>query len=178
MDLTILETSDGALRAGYTCPCGCTPSVAYALGSEAASDGCCCGNSFVVGPHAAAGLMPKEGFESEVQPFESPWGESLEAAWLIGPSTHADDHGHDHDHDHLHENHDDHHHDHETAATPAVGGAIDPVCGMTVEPESARAKDLYTSHAGVEYFFCGRGCKLDFADDPAKYLDPAYTPSM
>jgi YHS domain-containing protein len=55
---------------------------------------------------------------------------------------------------------------------------IDPVCGMTVDVAEARAKDLVTEHEGVTYAFCGRGCLLDFRDDPATYLDPAYTPSM
>ena len=31
---------------------------------------------------------------------------------------------------------------------------------------------------GREYVFCGKGCLLEFGDDPEKYLDPAYTPSM
>jgi YHS domain-containing protein len=54
----------------------------------------------------------------------------------------------------------------------------DPVCGMTVEIEAARAKGLATEHDGVEYVFCGKGCFLEFRDDPATYLDPGYTPSM
>jgi YHS domain-containing protein len=56
--------------------------------------------------------------------------------------------------------------------------ATDPVCGMTVDPESARAAGLSTEHKGVTYYFCGRGCLLDFRDDPDKYLDPGYKPSM
>jgi YHS domain-containing protein len=55
---------------------------------------------------------------------------------------------------------------------------LDPVCGMVVEPVVARARNLVFEHAGVDYFFCGRGCRLDFEDDPARYLDPGYTPSM
>lgn len=56
--------------------------------------------------------------------------------------------------------------------------ATDPVCGMTVEPDVARAKGLISEHEGKTYYFCARGCKLDFEEDPAKYLDPAYKPSM
>lgn len=56
--------------------------------------------------------------------------------------------------------------------------AIDPVCGMTVEIETAIAAALTAEHDGVSYYFCGRGCKLEFGDDPAKYVDPSYTPSM
>jgi YHS domain-containing protein len=54
----------------------------------------------------------------------------------------------------------------------------DPVCGMTVDPEQARAKGLTLTHEGTEYAFCGKGCLLEFRDDPAKYLDPGYSPSM
>jgi P-type Cu+ transporter len=55
---------------------------------------------------------------------------------------------------------------------------IDPVCGMTVDFAEARAAGLTTEHDGVTYAFCGRGCLLDFRDDPETYLDPAHTPSM
>lgn len=57
-------------------------------------------------------------------------------------------------------------------------GAIDPVCGMTVEPQQAEAKGLSAEHDGVTYYFCGKGCMLEFRDDPEKYLEPGYTPSM
>jgi YHS domain-containing protein len=57
-------------------------------------------------------------------------------------------------------------------------GAVDPVCGMSVEPVVARARNLVVRYADVDYFFCGRGCKLDFEEDPARYLAPDYTPSM
>lgn len=56
--------------------------------------------------------------------------------------------------------------------------ATDPVCGMTVDVAGAVAKGLHTTHAGVDYYFCGKGCKLEFGDDPMRFLDPAYTPSM
>jgi Cu+-exporting ATPase len=53
--------------------------------------------------------------------------------------------------------------------------AIDPVCGMEVDTTTS---DLSWEHDGTVYWFCGRGCMLDFQDDPAKYLDPDHTPSM
>jgi YHS domain-containing protein len=56
--------------------------------------------------------------------------------------------------------------------------ATDPVCGMTVEIETASAAGLTIEEDGVIYYFCGRGCNLDFGDDPARYLDPGYKPSM
>jgi YHS domain-containing protein len=56
--------------------------------------------------------------------------------------------------------------------------AIDPVCGMTVDPEAAAVKGLSIRHDGQTLYFCGKGCLLEFRDDPEKYLDPDYTPSM
>jgi P-type Cu+ transporter len=56
--------------------------------------------------------------------------------------------------------------------------AIDLVCGMTVETDGARTAGLTTDHEGTTYYFCSRGCKLDFEEDPAKYLDPSHQPSM
>lgn len=53
--------------------------------------------------------------------------------------------------------------------------AIDPVCGMEVETEGAQ---LTSEYEGRTYYFCGKGCKLEFEEDPKKYLDPDYTPSM
>ncbi len=67
------------------------------------------------------------------------------------------------------------------ANDPGAGdpdASIDPVCGMTVDRAVAHEKGLHTTHEGREYLFCGRGCKLEFGDDPGKYLDPAYVPSM
>jgi Cu+-exporting ATPase len=52
----------------------------------------------------------------------------------------------------------------ETAAT-----AIDPVCGMTVDPATSKYR---FDHDGVAYHFCCNGCRTKFAADPAKYLAP------
>ena len=54
----------------------------------------------------------------------------------------------------------------------------DPVCGMTVEPEQARMKGLTIVYRGREYAFCGKGCLLEFRDDPEAYLTPDYVASM
>jgi Cu+-exporting ATPase len=59
-----------------------------------------------------------------------------------------------------------------------IAANVDPVCGMTVDPETQRAKGLVTEHDGREYFFCGRGCLLEFRDDPEQYLKADYQPSM
>jgi Cu+-exporting ATPase len=67
---------------------------------------------------------------------------------------------------------------HGQMAAPGADGATDPVCGMTVDIVTATARDLLAEHEGTTYYFCGRGCKLDFGEDPGKYLDPSYVPSM
>jgi YHS domain-containing protein len=61
---------------------------------------------------------------------------------------------------------------------PSRDQATDPVCGMTVDPGAARAAGLAEEHDCVTFYFCGKGCLLEFRDDPAKYLDPGYSPSM
>ena len=53
--------------------------------------------------------------------------------------------------------------------------AIDPVCGMEVDTTTSQ---LSLEHGGTTYWFCGKGCLLEFRDDPDKYLDPDYTPAM
>ncbi len=53
--------------------------------------------------------------------------------------------------------------------------AIDPVCGMQVVKEGAQHTSEYK---GVTYYFCARGCKLDFEDDPERVLAPDYEPHM
>jgi YHS domain-containing protein len=181
MDLIVLEATPDHVRAGYACPCGCRPSVEYARGAGIVDEGCCCGNHFAVGPHAAESLAPKTGFRPEQQLFDTPWGERLEAAWLVGPSVHGPSDDHDHHADDSHDHGHGRGHGHEPvhgAATDTMTSAIDPVCGMTVDRASARAKGLLSTHNGVEYFFCGKGCKLDFEDDPERYFDPDYVPSM
>ena len=52
--------------------------------------------------------------------------------------------------------------------------AIDPVCGMDVDSESAQ---WTAEHEGETYYFCSKGCMLDFKDDPQQYLDSSYTPA-
>jgi P-type Cu+ transporter len=50
----------------------------------------------------------------------------------------------------------------------AEGAVTDPVCGMTVDPATAKHR---AELAGQEYFFCGAGCRQKFIADPGKYLD-------
>ena len=45
---------------------------------------------------------------------------------------------------------------------------IDPICGMTVELETAAAKREY---AGKTYYFCGQGCAKAFDLKPGAFID-------
>jgi Cu+-exporting ATPase len=49
----------------------------------------------------------------------------------------------------------------------ADSGARDPVCGMSVDPKTAKHRHV---HGGTEYLFCSRGCLEKFSADPARYL--------
>jgi YHS domain-containing protein len=44
---------------------------------------------------------------------------------------------------------------------------IDPVCGMEVDTATSQ---LSLEHDGKTWWFCGKGCLLDFRDDPTAYL--------
>ncbi|HET9844271.1 MAG TPA: heavy metal translocating P-type ATPase [Nitrospira sp.] len=55
------------------------------------------------------------------------------------------------------------------APTPVEPGNIDPVCGMTVHPESAAGSYV---HEGKRYYFCSPGCLARFREDPTHYLIP------
>ena len=44
--------------------------------------------------------------------------------------------------------------------------AIDPVCGMSVEREKA----ISTEWKGQLFYFCARGCRDEFLNDPKKFL--------
>ena len=56
--------------------------------------------------------------------------------------------------------------------------AVDPVCGMEVNPEIATALGLSSEHEGQTYFFCGKGCKLDFDESPDRFFEAGYQPHM
>jgi len=45
--------------------------------------------------------------------------------------------------------------------------AKDPVCGMDVEEKNAAATSEYN---GQTYYFCAKGCKKAFDEEPAKYV--------
>src|SRR5215204_2450451 len=50
----------------------------------------------------------------------------------------------------------------------------DPVCGMTVDPDTAQHR---AEHNGHPYYFCSAGCRSKFIADPARYIDPAVSPT-
>jgi len=51
--------------------------------------------------------------------------------------------------------------------------ALDPVCGMTVDPQHAAGSSVYQ---GKTYYFCSKGCVAKFETDPEKYLHPTAPP--
>lgn len=51
---------------------------------------------------------------------------------------------------------------------------IDPVCGMSVDTTTS---ELSMDYNGMTYWFCGKGCLLDFRDDPETYLSADKAPS-
>ena len=67
--------------------------------------------------------------------------------------------------DHAHGHHDAH------AGHQAADGAVkDPVCGMMVDPHTAKYRH---AHGGRTYYFCSGKCREKFAATPEKYLAPA-----
>ena len=52
--------------------------------------------------------------------------------------------------------------------------AKDPVCGMDVDTTTSK---LSLEYEGKTYWFCGKGCLLEFKDDPEHFLDPKYVPA-
>ncbi|RKH09508.1 heavy metal translocating P-type ATPase [Corallococcus sp. CA053C] len=52
--------------------------------------------------------------------------------------------------------------------------AIDPVCGMTVDPLAPRGGQW--THEGHTWSFCGEKCRLRFQADPERFLHPQASP--
>jgi Cu+-exporting ATPase len=69
------------------------------------------------------------------------------------------------EHEHHHSAHA--HHGH---ATAAPGTVKDPVCGMSVNPATAKYSH---QHNGDSFYFCGARCLEKFKAEPAKYLTAA-----
>jgi Cu+-exporting ATPase len=56
---------------------------------------------------------------------------------------------------------------------PAPETLIDPVCGMTVKPDSVHVVE----HAGQTYHFCSAKCRAKFEAEPQRYLQAAAEPA-
>src|SRR5687768_17188556 len=56
---------------------------------------------------------------------------------------------------------------HQHSVDQARHEAIDPVCGMQVDPHTARHR---AESEGRTYYFCSAGCKAKFLTDPERYL--------
>jgi Cu+-exporting ATPase len=72
--------------------------------------------------------------------------------------------GHDHAQDARGQGH---------GAGPACGAehrVKDPVCGMDVDPHTAKHR---AEHQGRTYYFCSAGCRTKFVENPARYLEAA-----
>jgi Cu+-exporting ATPase len=63
--------------------------------------------------------------------------------------------------------------DHKHMVEPAGHGdhvrATDPVCGMSVDPQTAKHRFAYK---GQDYFFCSGRCRARFEAEPGKFLQP------
>ena len=65
-------------------------------------------------------------------------------------------------------------HSHHPVATPRNGGQQrDPVCGMNVDPKTAKH---HSQFGGDDYFFCSANCKTKFAADPVRYVQGGAQP--
>jgi len=51
-----------------------------------------------------------------------------------------------------------------------MAAALDPVCGMTVDPERTPHR---AEHGGESYFFCNPKCRARFVAEPERFLTPA-----
>lgn len=161
----------------YQCPCGCYAGFAFDR-SQAQQDpeSCCCGRTMLVGGEASARLLTflpdGDTYALDEQTVTMPWGQPLPVA-LATPAdathgAHADGSLVHHDDEH---GRDDHGHTHEAPGlmlrmAPA-GTVHDPVCHMDINPARAAGSAEYE---GKTYWFCSRGCKMDFEDSPSAVL--------
>jgi len=77
----------------------------------------------------------------------------------------------DMDHKHKHQ----HHGCCGGGSKSSTAGAIDPVCGMDVDPKSTPHQAV---HNGSPFFFCSSGCRSKFIAWPEQYVGAQSTPVM
>jgi Cu+-exporting ATPase len=128
------------------CGCGGQSHASHVHADEhhAPSDGGCCGG------HAASAAPV-----AAVRHDDGCCGGQGHGKAAAAPQAASCCGGHGHGHAHGH------------AAAPA--GVRDPVCGMTVDPATAKYRHSYK---GEDYFFCAERCRSRFAADPEKFLQP------
>jgi Cu+-exporting ATPase len=69
--------------------------------------------------------------------------------------------------EHAHHEHAQHDHAHGSHDAHAHHSVKDPVCGMSVDPHTARHRAEFEGHT---YYFCAARCRDKFVADPASYL--------
>ena len=52
--------------------------------------------------------------------------------------------------------------------TEPAKSLIDPVCGMSVNPETTQ---IIATIEGQNYYFCAEGCRKAFEENPQKYME-------
>ena len=52
-------------------------------------------------------------------------------------------------------------------SNPVEKTVVDPVCGMSVDPETVKIK-VYIE--GQNYYFCAESCRKSFEENPGKYM--------
>ena len=57
----------------------------------------------------------------------------------------------------------------------ATNAGKDPVCGMDVDPHTAKHR---AEHQGHPYYFCSAGCNAKFEANPAQYLESHVAPAQ
>lgn len=58
---------------------------------------------------------------------------------------------------------------HSSGSQASNAGAVDPVCGMTVDPHTTKHRATFD---GRPYYFCSARCKDRFSAEPLRYLAP------
>ena len=80
------------------------------------------------------------------------------------------DHNHHHGAGHAHNKGHGGGSGHHTTNAEASDTVKDPVCGMSVDPTTAKHRAQYQ---GATYYFCSENCQTKFMTDPGKYVGPS-----
>jgi Cu+-exporting ATPase len=136
--------------------CGSEAKVA-----QAAAPACCSSETDKHGAHHDHAMHQGEAAHDDASCCAS-HGEAASPACCSGKNdTHA---GHGVQAHHEHHAHDHGHHAH---GSSAQHGVKDPVCGMTVDPHTAKHRAEFEGHA---YYFCSARCREKFEATPMAYL--------